>query len=666
MKDFMASSLSAIQRRLLVIFAALLAFLSVTLLLLILFSESLVRYLVERQGDQMGREITLGSLELKWRWHYSALTASDIRVSNAEGYSDPDFVRIEQLYLTFRPLKLLVGDIEFGEIILTQPHINLERKDYDEANWIFAKDKPQDDPLIEERHDFPVIQTLAVKGGKVRYQDAIKNLAVELGLDWIVGENNDDTRPEQRDGFKISGTGTIQDEAFELEASGASLEALQDSNVDFPLALTLVMGKTTVAVEGNFRDPIRLTGIDAVLTISGDNMADLFYLTSVPLPPTPPYSLSGQLTRSGHVWGYEGFTGNVDGSDLSGDFFYETGNPRPSVRATLTSNLLDSDDLGGFIGLPVAGDNATPEQQKAAAEQAASDDLIPDVPLAVERLRAADLDISLNAKKIVAPALPFKGMDVHFDLQDGLLALTLKNIVLADGSLDGVVSVDARGETPAVSIDLNIRQLQLRQFFEGTRFAETTEGILGGKVSLQGTGASLADLLGVSNGKLTVVMADGTISLLLIEAADLDIGEALPILLGRDQAAQIHCGVFDFVVDEGILTSHIFILDTDDSRVFGDVHINLSDETIGAELSADPKDNSIFSVQTPITISGRLKQPTIGIDAGKAGTRALGAVALGALLTPLAAVIAFTDTGTDKDENCAALIDAAAEGQPGA
>ncbi len=660
----MVSSLSTLQHRLLVIAAALLGLLSVVLLLLILFSESLVRYFIERQGDRMGRDITLGSLELKWHWRYSALSASDIRISNAEGYSEPDFIRIEHLFLTFRPLKLLVGDIEFGEIILAQPHINLERKDYDEANWILADDKPQDDPLIEERHDFPVIQTLEVKGGKVRYQDAIKNLSLELGLDWVIGENDDEASPEQRDGFRISGTGSIQGEAFELEASGASLEALQDSNVDFPLALTLVMGKTTVTVKGHFRDPIKLTGIDAVLTVSGDNMADLFYLTSVPLPPTPPYSLSGQLTRAGNVWGYEGFTGKVDGSDLSGDFFYETGNPRPSVRATLTSDLLDSDDLGGFIGLPVAGDNATPEQQQAAAEQAVSDELIPDVPLAVERLRAADLDISLNAKKIVAPALPFKGMDVHFDLRDGLLALTLNNIVLADGSLDGVISVNARPETPEIAMDLNIRQLQLRQFFEGTRFAETTEGILGGKVSLQGTGASLADVLAVSDGKFTVVMADGTISLLFIEAADLDIGEALPIFLGRDQATQIHCGVFDFVVKEGILASHIFVLDTDDSRVFGDVHIDLTEETISAELSADPKDNSIFSVQTPITISGRLKQPSIGIDAGKAGTRALGAVALGALLTPLAAVIAFTDTGNDEDENCAALIDAAAQEPP--
>lgn len=659
----MFSSQSTIQRRCLFALGLLLALLTVALLSLIIFSEPLIRYLVERQGERIGREITVTSLDLDWHWNYSSVNASDIRVSNKEGYSDPEFVHIDHLFFTFRPLKLLVGDIEFGKIVLERPYINLERKDYDEANWIFAEDS-QDEELIEERHDFPVIQSLAVKGGKVRYQDAVKNLSLDLGLDWVIGENNDEASTDTKDGFTVSGTGSIQNEAFEIEASGASLEALQDSNIDFPLTLKLIMGQTRISVEGHFRDPIKLTGIDAVLKISGDNMADLFYLTSVPLPPTPPYSLSGQLTRSGAVWGYEGFTGKVDGSDLSGDFFYETGKTRPDVRATLTSDLLDSDDLGGFIGLPVSGDNATPEQQQAAAEKAASANLIPDVPLAVDRLRAADLDISLNAKKIAAPSLPFKGMDVHFDLRDGLLALTLNKVVLADGSLDGVIKVDAREEEPQFNMDLNIRQLQLRQFFEGTRFAESTEGILGGKVNLEGTGVSLADLLAVSNGKLTVVMADGTISLLFIEAADLDIGEALPILLGRDQATQIHCGVFDFVVKEGVLTSHIFVLDTDDSRVFGDVHIDLTDETINAELSADPKDNSIFSVQTPITISGRLKQPRIGIDAGKAGTRALGAIALGALLTPLAAVIAFTDSGNAEDENCAALIDAAAQEQP--
>src|SRR5690606_12443764 len=129
---------------------------------------------------------------------------------------------------------------------------------------------------------------------------------------------------------------------------------------------------------------------------------------------------------------------------------------------------------------------------------------------------------------------------------------------------------------------------------------------------------------------------------------------------GNDEATQIRCGVVDFAVDEGLLTSNILVLDTDDSRVSGKMKIDMKDETIDAELSAEPKDNSVFSVQTPITVSGRLKQPSIGIDAAQASPRTLGAIALGTLLTPVASILAFADIGAAEDENCSALIYSAA------
>src|SRR5690606_14129449 len=130
--------------------------------------------------------------------------------------------------------------------------------------------------------------------------------------------------------------------------------------------------------------------------------------------------------------------------DLSGSLSYNTGGERGFLQANLVSNVLDSEDLGGFIGLPPSGEHAAPEQQEAAARKEASPYLVPDVPLELERLRATDLDVSLQAKKIEAPGLPFKGMDVRFDLRNGILKLDPLNVVLADGSLDGKIEIDAQ------------------------------------------------------------------------------------------------------------------------------------------------------------------------------------------------------------------------------
>jgi hypothetical protein len=67
----------------------------------------------------------------------------------------------------------------------------------------------------------------------------------------------------------------------------------------------------------------------------------------------------------------------------------------------------------------------------------------------------------------------------------------------------------------------------------------------------------------------------------------------------------------------------------------------------------------------PVTVGGTLLRPKIGVEAGKAIGQGGVAVALATLLTPLAVILPFVDSGLAKNANCAALIaDGAAEGAP--
>jgi hypothetical protein len=68
-------------------------------------------------------------------------------------------------------------------------------------------------------------------------------------------------------------------------------------------------------------------------------------------------------------------------------------------------------------------------------------------------------------------------------------------------------------------------------------------------------------------------------------------------------------------------------------------------------------------LRTPITVRGSLSHPLIGVDAGKLAAQTGGAVALGTLLTPVAALLAFVDGGLAKDANCSALIGNAEQGK---
>lgn len=633
------------------ILAAVVALFVVSLLCILLFSESLLRALIEVKGSKiLGREISVdGAIKVEWHWGYTHINIEKLRLQNAAGFSEPDMARVELIDLHFKPLRLLRGNIDISEITIVAPEIYLERKSVDAANWHFpalAPANPDAADAPDSRFNFPVIDHLKISRGHIIFKDDRKGLNLDLQLDSVTA--NDETavaaNSDFKKGYTLSGKGRLQEQDFSITASGGSLSELRDASVSFPLRLTLEMGATKVLVDGRFRNPLKLDGVDALLKIEGANLADIFYLTSIPLPPTPNYTLEGQLTKSGDVWEYKEFKGLVGSSDLAGNLSYDLSGKRGFLTADLTSNVLDAADLGGFIGLEPEG------------ETRQSTKLIPDVPLSRERLLATDLDIRLKAVKVDAPHLPFKGMDVRFDLHNGVLKLDPLNLALADGRVEGSIEIDANPTLPPIKMDLKLRQLNLNQFFKDTRFEANTRGFFGGKITLAGEGASLADVLATSNGDLALIMSGGEISLLLIEAADLDICQALPLFVGKDKSTRINCGVMNFNVKDGMLTSNVVALDTKDSLLVGNVDINLKDEAINARLDAKPKDTSLLSLRIPITITGNLKSPSIGIDKEKTASRGAAAIVLGALLTPFAALLAFVEDGDAPDANCRALI----------
>lgn len=613
--------------------------------------------ITQKEGStRLGRELVIeGPLTIKWRWLTPYIHAEQVKLANAPGFKEPYMLEIGTLDFDIAIWKLLYGRTELSTLTIDNLHLVLDKNKDTQANWdlpFFSSSQTASEQIIpDNRYNFPVIGTLKITNSSIIYRDIPKALDLQLTLDTAQSESGDEQQ------LKLTGTGTLQKQTFKIEAIGGSIDNLRDTSREYPLDLDIQMGPTKVALKGTFADPVKMTGINATLNLNGNSMADLFYLTAIPLPPTPPYHLAGSLKKEGDIWSYNDFSGKVGDSDLAGHLAYNTGGDRGYLTAELNSKTTDIDDLGGFIGMaPDPGETAAPEQERQAAKEAASPKLFPDVPINLERLRASDLDVKLNVEKLNAPGLPFNGLKVRFLLEQGLLKMDPMFLSLANGIAEGNLTLDGRKDIPNVKTNLDLKKLRLSRFFEGTPFAEESKGYIGGHIELAGQGKSLADVMGGSDGRIVMVMDGGRISLLLVEAADIDIAEATPLFLGEDKSTQIYCGVADFKVTDGILYSQLFVLDTSDTNLQGRVDIDLLKETIDAQLDAESKDSSLLALQSPIIISGRLKDPSIGLEPVESGIRAAGAAVLGAVLTPFAAVIPFIEVGVGKDSNCKALI----------
>jgi hypothetical protein len=113
-----------------------------------------------------------------------------------------------------------------------------------------------------------------------------------------------------------------------------------------------------------------------------------------------------------------------------------------------------------------------------------------------------------------------------------------------------------------------------------------------------------------------------------------------------------------------VLASQQIVLDTDPTRIDGHGTVNLKDETMNITLQGKPKHFQFLHLNAPITMSGKLEAPKLGVDSKPA--IAQGAIGAGlGLLSPFAAILAFIDPGLAKDANCAGLLaDAKGQGAP--
>lgn len=604
-------------------------------------------------SDKLGREVAIdGPARIDWHFYVPEVHAEKIRIANIKDSEHPNMVEIGELDFTFRLWKLLIGRTEIPDLRIIEPRIYLEKRDAKTNNWDFpalsSANAVKHAALPSERGDFPLIGNLRVKDGKLAYKDTPRNLDVTLDMDTAHGR-----QPGSEEDFSFKGDGTLEGQKFTLKAEGGSLELLRDTHKPFPLDLSLDIGSTNFSINGTFEDPVQLKGLDAKLHLNGNNLADLYYLIHVALPSTASYKLDGQLVKEGDEWKFSSFAGAVGNSDLSGDVTYNTVDERPLLAGKLFSKRLDVKDLGGFVG-------AAPDKTKQVK---ASGDVLPDVPLDLKRLRAGDLDVTLTAEKLVAPGLPLEDMKTHIDLRQGLLDMKPLSFGLAGGTVDGSLRLDGREDVSKVATNIDLKNLSLKQFFTSKTFEALSKGRFGGHIELAGSGNTLAKVLGDSDGRIVVIMSGGQISLLIMEASDLDIAQITPLILGKDQTTDIRCAVGDFDVTKGLLQSRVFILDTTETNLKGDIKVNLKDETIDSKLNARPKNPSPLSLQSKILVLGKLKSPTITLDPVSTGARAGSAVLLG-LLNPIAAVLPFLEPGTGKDSNCGKLIAEAKDPDP--
>jgi len=507
-------------------------------LLLVLANTNLLKGMVESIASaRLDRDVRIeGDMHLSLSLS-PRLTLEQLKIGNPEWAGKRPMAEIERLTVQIRLLPLFIGRVVLPRLELERPDVVLIRDRRGRASWAFGDGKPDSDPM-----QIPPIRRFAIHDGKLKITDEKRKLTF-VGT---IASYEEDTK--QKQAFGLIGKGSMNGMPFELDIAGGPLINVSASE-PYPFNADLRVGNTRAKARGSIAEPFDLGKFEMDVKLTGSDLADLFYITGLTLPNTPPYNLSGKLVRTGTLFNFNKFTGKVGDSDLGGDLSVETKDERPRLTADLKSKRLDFDDLGALFGAPPSteiGETASATQKAQSTEMQVRNRLLPDATLQIERVRAMDANVHYMAESVNAPDLPLEKVTLDLTLENGVLSLKPVSFSFPQGKLSGEVVIDARNAVPQVHIDMRLSKMRLEQFVSGKdKERPAIEGAVLARAKLRGAGNSVHKAAASANGTVTFVVPKGEIRKSFAELMGVNITTGLALLLtGSHEQTELRCRRF--------------------------------------------------------------------------------------------------------------------------
>jgi AsmA family protein len=623
--------------RLLRWFAAVLAGLAILVaVVLVLLDWNQLRGPISREVTRVtGRSFAInGDLTVALSLH-PRIVANEVVMANAPWGREPVMADIKAVAFRIDLLELLTGNLVLPELTLSQPHLALEVNRSGEVNWNFAA-PGNDKPL-----NIPSVDLLTIEDGAATYRDARDGTDMTLELNTLAADN---AAPQF--GLELKGKGRFKGQPSTLHARGGALLHLRNAADPYPINVSGEVGTTRFRIDGMLLDPLHFKGEQLNFKIEGADLASLFPIIGVPLPPTPAYKFAGFLDHTGHVWRFHRFNGTMGHSDLAGDFSVDRGVHPQKLVADLTSRNLVLQDLAGVIG----GDRAAHPSATHPGK------VLPAEPFNFQKLLAADVDAHFRGENIVTANLPLDKMTAHLVVSGGVVKLTPLDFGVAGGNLVATIEMDARQPKMATHAQITAKGLHLARMFPKSKLGAGDTGTLGGRAQLHGNGNSIAQMLGSAGGDAAVVMDGGSVGELALRLSNLDIANSLLVMLGGDKQVPVRCMVGVFNAVDGKFTAKALVLDTAKVNMTGSGNVDFTDESLHRRLVSQSKGFSLASLRGPIAVSGSFMSPVLKPEMGAAAVRGGLAVALGVVTAGAGALIPLIDFGKRGDSNCAALI----------
>jgi AsmA family protein len=576
--------------------------------------------------DATGRELTIEKdIDLKIGLSPS-LVLSDIKFQNASWGEKKEMVKIGRLEVKVLLIPLLKGNLEVTRFRLENSDIIIETNKYGKANYKFdAPEKSQVDKKTpdvtaggEAKLPAFAVNELEILNSTLTYRDGksektqvitIKNLSTGIkGFDFPL---------------TLDLSGQYNEVPFTVSGTLGSINGLKDSDVPWPLDLTVKAFDASVGLKGSIKNPVEQKGINIDFNVKIDDWAGLSKLLEKEIPIKEALSVSGNIidlaSKNYKIGGLKIAIGKnqIDGSvgmNLAGSV--------PYIDAAISSKELD---LTPFMNKGKAPDKPAESSKKSDEKMQR---IFSDEPLNLDSLKTVDGKFKISIDKLVLSEMVLNTFSVNSAISNGSLALAPLKMNIGGGDISINMHLGSKPNGVDLSAVVNVKGLELSGVLEKMGIKDKVEGLVDADIDIKGSGNSIASIMGGLNGYSTVAVSNGVVSNKYINMLGSDFSKGIMRLLNPAAESKdyttIKCLVNRFDARDGIADGTVLVADTELMSVEGQGDINLKTEAMGISLIPTAKKSvagyklNLGELAQPFKLGGTLLKPSLVIDKQKA------------------------------------------------
>ena len=623
------------------------------------FRRPLERYLFEKSG----REVKIGDLHVKLGLALEpTVRLRDVYIENAPWAAKQPMAVAGEAIFTVSLRSVWEERPVISRLVLRDADIDMEWQANGLRNWRLTKPDDRSPGRVK-------VLTLEAHRTKIRFFNGAIDFDVVAAASPL---ESGATVPQTSEVLsnKIDFKGTYGGADFSGAALTGAVLSFRESGKSFPLRGHLASGKTRFDIEGVVADLVDLSAMDANVRIAGPTLAKLHPFVSFRPAASRPFEFEADVKEAQKEYTFTRLRGKIGSTDITGKASYNHSADRPLLKAALRSEAADVADLSALVGVNYrAHANATrspkvaaapnPESESQPPDRAdsgsdASERIFPQRAIPVERLRAIDARVTMDARRLHAPDMPaLESLSFSADLTDGVIELKRADLGMAGGHVVGSFTFDGRHQPPSARATIDAHSIRIEKLFPSIPAAAHGVGALRAHIKLAGQGNSIAAMMGSATGSFAALVDGGRISNMLDAKLGLNAGKVVGLFFRGDRDIALNCGAIAFDVRNGEGKSRAIVLDTEQTRTEGVGTVNLKDQQFELLLTPQPKHPGIFTLHSSIRIDGSFKRIHFSVAKRVAldrGGSAAAPVTHSSLFLPLIGAARF------KESQCARIL----------